>query len=201
MSTDAGTGASTDGSQAGTDTTSTMTDRAGAAGTGTGTTTTTSTDDWDADDWKAFAKEVGLSPAKVKERLGHARTWEQRARENKTGADQAATLQQQVEEMRQQQAERNERDIKRAENLAVSHVRSGLAEAGIKADDVKDLLAEIDPRRLLKDGDPDDKAVARIVRALTRAAGRPTPDHDQGQGGTGAPTSMAGFMQQLRNSR
>jgi hypothetical protein len=191
MSSDAGTGAPADGGQAGTDTTtSTATDGSGAAVTGTGTTTTTTTDDWGSAEWKAFAAETGLSVTELKKKLDHSRTWEQRAKENKGAADQAKTLQEQVEELKQEQAARDERDAKRAERLALADVRSGLADAGIKADDVKELLDEIDPKRLLKDGDPDEKAIARIVGALRKAAGRPTPDPDQGKTGSRTPSDM-----------
>jgi hypothetical protein len=189
MSTEAGTGAPADGGQQGNEAAKSA-GSTDTAGTGTGTANTTATDDWDADDWKAFAKEVGLSPQKVKERLGHARTWEQRARENKGAANQATTLQQQVEEMQRSLAERDERDVKRAGQLALTRVRSGLAESGIKADDVQELLDELDPKRLLKDGEPDDKAIGRIVGALRKAAGRPTPDPDQGKSGGKQPSDM-----------
>jgi len=190
MSTDAGTGAPADGGQAGTDTTTSTTGGSGAAGTGTGTTTATTTDDWGAADWKAFAAESGLSVSKLKEKLEHARTWEQRAKDNKGAADQAKTLQQQVEEMQQEQAARDARDAKRAERLAMADVRAGLVEVGIKTDDVKELLDELDPTRLLKDGEPDDKAVARIVGALRKAAGRATADPDQGKSGGKGPADM-----------
>ena len=159
-------------------------------GAGTAPGTQAAADDWAADDWKAFAAESGLSVSKLKERLEHARTWEQRAKDNKGAADQAKTLQQQVEDLRQEQATRDERDGKRAERLALADVRAGLSDAGIKTDDVKDLLGEIDPRRLIKDGEPDDKAVARLVSALAKAAGRATADPDQGKTGGKPPSDM-----------
>lgn len=188
MSTEAGTGAPADGGQQGTD-------NGGAAsgGTGTGTVTapsTQSTDDWSAADWKGFAEESGLSVAEVKRRLEHSRTWEQRAKENKGAADQAKTLQEQLDEVQRSLSERDERDVKRAGQLALTQVQSALAEAGIKADDVQELLDELDPKRLLKDGEPDDKAIGRIVGALRKAAGRPTPDPDQGKSGGKGPSDM-----------
>lgn len=172
----------------------------GRAGTATAPATDT-VDDWGADEWKAFAQEVRLTPADLRKKLDHARTWEQRAKENKAGADQAKTLQQQVEEMQKALAERDVREVERAGRLAMTQVRSGLAEAGIKADDVKELLDEIDPTRLLKDGEPNDEAIGRIVGALRRAAGRPTPDPDQGRSSAAQPTSMSEFMRQLREQR
>lgn len=185
---EAGTGAPADGDgQQGT------TSGTGTDGTATGTgaaATSGTTDDWGADDWKAFAKESGLSVAELKKQLGHSRTWEERAKANKTAADQLPTLQQQLDEMKQTLADRDVRDVERAGKLAVTQVRSALADAGIKADDVKELLDEIDPSRLLKDGEPDEKAIGRIVGALRKAAGRPTPDQDQGKRSSTAPTDM-----------
>lgn len=162
----------------------------GGAGAATATADTSQAADWNADDWKAFADEVGLSPADVRKKLGHARTWEDRAKANKGAVEEKATLQQQLEKLRSDLADRDQRDIERAGRLAMSQVRSGLAEAGIKADDVKDLLDEFDPTRLLKDGEPNDEAIGRIVGALRRTAGRPSPDPDQGKRGDSAPNDM-----------
>jgi hypothetical protein len=183
MSNDAGTSAPEGGQ-----------DTAGAGG-GQAAATATAPDtsaaaDWNADDWRAFADEVGLSPGEVKKRLGHARTWEDRAKANKGAVEQAQTLQQQLEQLRFDLADRDQRDIERAGRLAMTQVRSALAEAGIKPDDVKDLLDEFDPLRLLKDGEPNDEAIGRIVGALRRTAGRPSADPDQGQRGDGAPQDM-----------
>lgn len=188
MSNDDGSGTSDGGQQEPENTSGT-----GTTGTGTGTanTGTQAADDFDADVWRSFAKEVGLTPAKIQERLGHARTWEQRARENKGAADQVPTLQQQLDAMKSVLAERDVRDVERNGKLALTQVRSGLAEAGIKVDDVKELLDEIEPTRLLKNGEPDDKSIERIVGALRKAAGRPTADPDQGKGaGSKAPADM-----------
>lgn len=185
---ESGTGAPAEGGQQGT-TTDTGTGGA-ATETGAAGTASTSTDDWGAAEWKALADEVGMSPAEIKTKLGHARTWEKRATDNVEAAKQLPTLQQQLDEMKQTLADRDVRDVERAGKLAVTQVRSALSDAGIKADDVKDLLAEIDPSRLLKDGEPDQKAIERIVGALRKAAGRPTPDQDQGRRSSTAPTDM-----------
>lgn len=198
MSTEAGTGAPADGGQQGTDSDGT------ANSTGTGTVTapgTQATDDWSADDWKDFAKESGLSVTEVKRRLEHARTWEQRAKENKGAADERTSLQQTVEEMQRSLAERDERDAKRAGQLALTQVRSSLAEAGIRTDDVQELLDELDPKRLLKDGEPDDKAISRIVGALRKAAGRATPDPDQGKSGGKGPADMNTWIREFAGGR
>lgn len=200
MSTDAGAGTSGDGGQQGSTTT---TDAGkGTTGTGTGTPATATTDDWGAAEWKALADEVGMSPAEVKKKLGHARTWEKRANDNVDAAKQLPTLQQQLDQMKQELSERDVRDVERNGRLAMTQVRSALAEAGVRADDVKDLLAEIAPERLLKDGEPNDEAINRVVGALCRTAGRPTADPDQGRGGTSGPSDMNTlFRQKLRERR
>lgn len=202
MSTDAGTGTSGNSGQEGT--TATTDAGKGAAGTGTGTATaTTSTDDWGATEWKALAEEVGMTPSEVKKKLGHARTWEKRANDNVDAAKQLPTMQQQLDELKQELSERDVRDVERNGRMAMTQVRSALAEAGVRVDDVKDLLAEISPDRLLKNGEPNDEAINRVVGALCRTAGRPTADPDQGRGGTASgPSDMNTlFRQKLRERR
>lgn len=203
MSNDGGAGTSGDGqqgTQAGTG------DNGAGAGAGattatTSTTNSTSTDDWGAADWKALADELGLKPAEVKEKLGHARTWEQRAKDNKGAADQLPTLQQQLDEMKKALAERDVRDTERAGRLAMSQLQAGLAKAGIEPDDVKDVLGELDPTRLLKDGEPNPEAISRIVGGLSKAAGRPTADQDQGKKSGAAPKSMGALMREMAQGR
>lgn len=190
---ESGTGAPAEGE--GQQGTTSSTDAGGAA-TGTGAAST-STDDWGAAEWKALADEVGMSPAEIKRKLGHARTWEKRATDNVEAAKQLPTLQQQLDEMKQTLAERDVRDVERAGKLAVTQVRSALSDAGIKADDVAELLDEIEPSRLLKDGEPDQKAITRVVGALRKAAGRPTPDHDQGKRGGTTPNDMNSLFRQM----
>jgi hypothetical protein len=159
----------------------------------------TGTDGFDTTAWADLAKEFG-TPDKLRERLGHARVWEQRAKDNYESAQQASTLQQQLAEIRQQQAQQNdefqqqlakrdERDIERAGNTAHAQLRAALAEHGIKVDDIdKELLP--DPVRLLKKGEPDDEAITKFAGALAKVAGRPTPDPDQGQRSDDTPTDM-----------
>lgn len=146
---------------------------------------------FDAASWQSFAAESGLSLPEVKRRLEHSRTWEKRAKENKSAADTAQTLEQQVTELRENLAKREKADSERNAKLAMSQVKSALAEKGVRIEDVKELLDEIDPAaRLLADGDVDDKAVDRLAASLARAAGRPAPDPDQGRKGGTPPTDM-----------
>ena len=135
--------------------------------------------------WEDIAKEFG-DPEKVRKALSHARTWEERAKQNRAGAQQAQSLEQQVEEMRQQLAARDEKDVERSAKTAAAQLRAELGQAGVKWDDVDEVLRP-DPLTLLKDGEPDDDRINRIAAALARQAGRPAPDPDQGKRGEGAP--------------
>lgn len=156
-------------------------------GTSTGARTATSDrsadNGFDPEQWEALAKEIGLTPDKVREKLGHARKWEDRAKANREAADQVPQLQQQLDELRKAMADRDLKDLERAGHLAVTQVRSALAESGIRPADVEELLDVIEPTRLLKDGDPSEEAINRVVNALRKAAGRPAPDPDQGRKG------------------
>lgn len=156
---------------------------------------------FDSTAWQALAEETGLTPTQIKTRLGHARTWEQRAKDNKGAAEQLPTLQQQLDQMQKALADRDVRDVERAGRLAMSQVRAGLADAGIKADDVKELLNEFDPTRLLAEGEPDDEAIARFVSSLSRIAGRPTPDRDQGKTGGEVPADMNALIRRAAGIR
>lgn len=149
-----------------------------------------STDDWGADQWKAFAAEVGMTPDKVKERLGHARTWEQRAKDNATAAREKQSVEQQLAEIQQTLSERDARDVERNGRLALTQVRTKLAEAGIRGDDASGLLDMVSASALLADGEPDDKAITKLANSLTKIAGRAAPDADQGRKGGDSPPNM-----------
>lgn len=190
MSDDAGTGAPEGGQPTG-DSGAPK----GKAGTATATAPTPTGSDsggFDAASWRALADEVGLTPEQLKKELGFARTWEKRAKENKGAADQLGTLQTQLDKLQQQLADKDVAEVERNGKFAIKEVRTQLAEAGVKPDQVTDLLAEIEPTRLLKDGQPNDEAIARVVSALRKVAGRPAPDPDQGKGAgkSGGPASM-----------
>jgi DNA-binding transcriptional MerR regulator len=165
-----------------------------AGGTGTGSTG----DDWtDRDAWRGLAKELGLSPAEVKKRLEHSRTWEKRAKENSAGAQKAQTLEEQISEMRKALAERDALDVQRAERTATTELRAALAEAGLDKAEIGEALELVDPSKLLADNEPDDKAIAAMAKRLSRLAGRAQPDRDQGQGtggGNGGGFSMNNWV-------
>jgi hypothetical protein len=120
----------------------------------------------------------------------------------KAAADKSKPLEERVTKLQQQLSERESREIERNGKLAMSTVHALLAEQGIRRDDVKDVLEPFDPKRLLKDGEPDDEAIARFARGLARVAGRPAPDVDQGQNGSGSsPQTMGDVMRRMARDR
>lgn len=119
-----------------------------------------------------------------------ARKHEGRARDNAQAASKSQTLEQQIEALRSDIADRDVRDVERNSRLAMTQVKAQIAEAGIKPKDVADLLELVDPLRLLADGEPDEKAIAKIAASITRTGGRPQPDNDQGRRGGNAPADM-----------
>lgn len=121
---------------------------------------------------------------------GLARKHEGRARENASAVTQSKTLQQQLDEMKSQLAERDASEVERNGKLALSGVHTRLAEAGITRSDVAGLLDLVDPTGLLADGQPDDEAIDKLANSLLKVAGRASPDPDQGKHGGNAPMDM-----------
>ncbi len=119
-----------------------------------------------------------------------ARKHEDRARTNAQAVTQAQTLEQQVEGMRQALADRDVRDVERNQRLALTRVEAKIAEAGVKPGDVADLLALVDPLRLLADGEPDEDAIIKVAASIARNNGRPAPDNDQGRANGVLPPNM-----------
>lgn len=168
-----------------------------APATGTAPDTSTS-DSWSADEWRAFAQEIGMTPAQLKDRLGHARTWEKRAKDNADGARKAQSLEQQLEEIRREQADRDLRDLARAQRTATTELRAALVGMGLSDADAREAIELIDADKLLKDGEPDEKAIEKVARSLGKVTGRATPDRDQGAGGQNGstgPQSMSSWVQ------
>jgi hypothetical protein len=182
MTTPGNTGGSGDGGNGGnpgTGTGSTQDPQGGSTGTGT-----PPADDWtDRDAWRSLAEEMGISASEVKQKLEHARTWESRAKANGKAATEAQTLAEQVSEMRKALADRDAQDIARSERLAVTELRSSLAESGLDRSEISEALELVDSSRLLKDNEPDEKAIAAMAKRLAKLAGRAQPDRDQGAGG------------------
>lgn len=149
--------------------------------------------------WADLAREYG-DPTKVAEKLKHARTWEDRAKTNKDAADQLPTLQEQLTRLQQDLASRDERDAARTEKVALTKLEAALARHHVDFDDIDEVLRP-DPKRLVKDGEPNDEVIAAFAAALAKAHGRPTADPDQGRKGGEAPQSMGDLMRAMARNR
>jgi hypothetical protein len=161
-------------------------------GTDTGTDTDTDTDDGQVTSDQGERQRTSPDTADTTDWKAEAQKWQALARKHegqaKGQAKAVKTVQEQMDDLRKQMADQATRDLERAGKTATAQLRAVLAEQGIKADDVADLLP--DPVRLLKDGEPDDKAITKFAGALAKVAGRPTPDPDQGRRSDDTPTDM-----------
>jgi hypothetical protein len=84
-------------------------------------------------------------------------------------------LQEQLDAITKQLTDRQAADIERNGKLALSQVYSTLAESGLKKADVADMLEMFDPKRLLKDGEPDDELIAKFAKSLAKTATGSSP--------------------------
>jgi hypothetical protein len=142
----------------------------------------------DFTDWKAAAAKAEAEAEKWR---ALARKHEGRAKENADAATKARTVEERLAAAEKALSDRDAVDIQRNGRLALAQVKTRLAEAGLSRDDMSGVFELIDPTSLLVDGEPDDKAIDKLAKSLTKVAGRTTPDRDQGQGrGSGGPVSM-----------
>lgn len=168
-----------------------------SGGSGAGTAPPPAGDEWaDRDAWRDLASSLGMSPDQVRQQVEHARTWEKRAKENRDAQNRSQTLEQQLQEMRDQLAQREAADLLASEQAAVTGLRAELAALGMERTDIADTLELVDTSRLLKDGRPDEKAIEQIAAKLARVAGRPQPDRDQGANGSNGSPSMNDWVRQ-----
>jgi len=144
-------------------------------------------DTGDATDWQA---KVTALEAEAEKWRTLARKHEGRAKENATAASRTKTVEEQLDELRSQLAQRDIADVERSARLALTQVRTRLAEAGIRGADASGLLELVNGTALLADGEPDEKAIDKLATSLTRIAGRASPDPDQGRKGGSGPPDM-----------
>lgn len=163
-------------------------------GQGTGTAPPPA-DDWaDRDAWHAFARETGLNVDAAKKALEHSREWERRSKANADAAKANQTLQQQLDQIRKEQADRDAADVEREMRIGRKSLRAELIELGVDQRDADDALELVDLSKILKDNVADDKAITDTAKRLAKVAGRATPDQDQGQGGGNGQQSGAQGM-------
>jgi hypothetical protein len=150
---------------------------------------------------KETAAELARLKADLDKWKSLARRHEGRAKENAQAAAKAKSVEEQIEELRSQIAERDITDVERNGRLAMTQVHAALAEAGIKKSDVEGLLELVDPTTLLADGEPNDKAINKLAASLTKVAGKVTPDRDQGRKGGNAPPNMNDIIRRAAGIR
>lgn len=142
----------------------------------------------DSTDWKAAAAKAEADAEKWRTL---ARKHETRAKDNADAASKAKTVEERLAAAEKALSDRDAVDLQRNGRLALAQVKTRLAEAGLSRDDMSGVFELIDPTSLLVDGEPDDKAIDKLAKSLTKVAGRTTPDRDQGQGrGSGGPVDM-----------
>lgn len=189
------TGDSTDNPETGTATGHSEDDDAArllAEATGQGSTP--DDDDDDDTDWRA---EVQRLRAQLENTKRIARKQEGRAKQNAAAVQHAQTVEQQLEEMRRQLAERDVADMEQRGRLAMADVVTRLVDTGIKKEDVMPFLSMVDPvTSLIKDGEPHEEAIKELVTALQRLVGRVRPDPDQGRRSGKLPTDMNTLIRQ-----
>lgn len=110
--------------------------------------------------------------------------------ELKEQATKTKTVEDQLAELRKQLTDRDVADVEKNGRLALTQVKAQVVGAGFKSEDVAGLFDHIDPMSLLTDGEPDDKAIEKLARSLTKVAGKASPDPDQGRRGAGGPVDM-----------
>lgn len=130
-----------------------------------------------------------------------SRKHEDRAKANADAAAGAKTVEQQLEELRKQNAERDVADVVRTGRMAMTQVQARLAEHGFARADVAGLLELVDPVTLLKDGEPDEAAIKKLTESLIKVGGRITPDPDQGRRGGKAPADMNSLIRRAAGHR
>lgn len=152
----------------------------------------------DGTDYKALAEKAQADAAKWQ---ALSRKHEDRAKANAEAAAGAKTVEQQLEELRKQNAERDVADVVRTGRMAMTQVQAQLAENGFTRDDVAGLLELVDPVSLLKDGEPDESAIKKLTESLIKVGGRTTPDPDQGRRGGKAPADMNSLIRRAAGHR
>lgn len=138
----------------------------------------------------ALAKELGITPAQVKGRLQASRKWEERAKANKTAADELEALKR-SQMSDQEKAVDEARIAARAEalrdvgaKLVDAEIRA--ASAGRMSDEQRTVLLDgLDRSRFLTDdGDVDTAKVASFIDGIAPAKGddgKRFPDLGQGR--------------------
>ena len=148
------------------------------------------TQDTASEDAEALRKQIADLEADRDNWKKRSRQNEDRAKKNQDDARAKQSVEEQLEQLRADLAERDSAAIEERAGIATEKLHAKLVRGGISDDDATSLLAAIDPMRLLEDGKPDSKEIDRLAKSLTKIATRPAADADQGRKGGDSPRSM-----------
>lgn len=143
-----------------------------------------------SDDAEALRKQIAELEADRDTWKKRSRQHEDRAKKNQDDARAKQSIEEQLEQMRADLAERDAAAVEERAGLATEKLHAKLVRGGISDDDATALIGAIDPMRLLEDGKPDSKEIDRLAKSLTKIATRPAADADQGRKGGDSPRSM-----------
>lgn len=143
-----------------------------------------------SDDAETLRKQIAELEADRDSWKKRSRQNEDRAKKNQDDARAKQSVEEQLEQMRADLAERDTAAVEERAGIATEKLHAKLVRGGISDDDAASLIGAIDPMRLLDDGKPDNKEIERLAKSLTKIATRPAADADQGRKGGDSPRSM-----------
>jgi hypothetical protein len=109
------------------------------------------------------------------------------------------TLEQRVESLQREQAERDAAAVQEKADLAAERLHAKLVRGGLSDGDATALVETIDPLRLLADGRPSAQEIDKVAKTLTKIGTRSQADPDQGARGGNAAPSMNELIRAAAN--
>lgn len=106
------------------------------------------------------------------------------------------TLEERVEALQREQADRDAAAVAEKADLASERLHAKLVRAGFTDDDATNLVETIDPLRLLDDGKPSATEIDKVAKTLSKLGNRSQADPDQGSRGGNAAPSMNELIRQ-----
>lgn len=142
------------------------------------------------DDLDALRKQVSDLEADRDHWKSTSRKHEDQAKKNRDDARAKQTVEEQLEGLRRDIADRDAADIASRAEMAAEKLHAKLVRGSLSDDDATALVGLIDPTRLLVDGKPDPGEIDKVAKSLTKTVARPAPDPDQGRRGGAPPRDM-----------
>lgn len=114
--------------------------------------------------------------------------------ELKAQASKAKTAEDRIADLEQANTTAREERAQEQAFSARIQLQLRLTEAGVKYEDVSDVLDQLDLSLLMKDGKPNGDAIEKFSKSLAKFATGVTPDPDQGRKGGTGPLNMNDFI-------